>query len=138
MLVLVATARELGHDPERLTPRQCLDTWVATAHVPFRVPRQPEADALFYGFGTDGATFRLELVRRFTSRDAEEHWVVRYDVRMPATPELEALGRHAEWCREAPASPARRAWTGALAERPEWAVLGRVEDAEVELGADCS
>lgn len=138
VLVLVATARELGHDPERLTPRQCLDTWAATAHVPFRVPRDAEADGLFYGFGVEEGTFRLELVRRFACRDADEHCVVRYDVRLPATPELEALGRHGEWCFEAPASPARRAWTAALAERPEWALLAGTADAEVELTADCA
>ena len=135
--MLVATARELGHDPEQLTPRQCLDTWVATAHVPFRVPRDPEADGLFYAVGTDEGEFRLELVRRFACRDKDEHCTVRYDVRLPATPALEALGRRAEWCFEAPASPARRAWTAALGERPEWALLGQVTDAEVALTADC-
>ncbi len=137
MLVLVATARELGHDPERLTPRQCLDTWVATAHAPFRVPRGPEADVLGYAFGTDDGWFHLELVRRFACRESDEHCTVRYDVRVPATPELEALGRVAEWCFEAPASPDRRAWATAVGARPEWAVLDRVTGAEVTLSADC-
>lgn len=134
-LVLVATARELGHDPDRLTPRGALESWVAAAQVPFRVPAAPDADALFYGFDTRDGAFRLDLVRRFARRDGQGHSEVRSGVRLPSTHELEDLGGHAQWCYEPPASQGRHAWTAALGARPEWALLDGVADAEVVLVA---
>ena len=136
VLVLVATARKLGHDPERLTARQGLESWVAAAQVPFRVPRVPESDGLFYAYEVRDGLFHLELVRRFVCREGEGPCEVRCDVRVPVTPELVALGTHAERCFEPPASPGRHAWTAALAERPEWAVLDRSAGVEVVIGAD--
>lgn len=136
MLVLVATARELGHDPERLTPRQALDCWIAASQVPFRVPRVPEADGLSYGFGVRDGAFELDLVRRLASRDGDGSTHVRCQVRLPSTPELAALGTHLEWCFEPPASPGRHAWTLALGARPEWAALERAAGAAVAISAD--
>lgn len=135
-LVLVATARELGHDPERLTARQALDSWVAAAQVPFRVPRVEGADGLSYGFGVRDGAFQVDLVRRFASRESEGHTQATCRVRVPVTPEVEALGSHGEWCFEPPASPGRLAWTVALAARPEWAVLDRAAGVEVVISGD--
>lgn len=140
VLVLVAAARGLGHDPQRLRPREALAAWAQAAQVPFRVPPVPDADGLLYRFGvqTDAGErrFHLELLRRLACRDSDGHCEVLCDVRLPATPELEALGSHAEWCFEPPASPARHTWTRALGDRPEWALLERLAPVEVAIGAD--
>ncbi len=129
----MATARELGHDPEHLTARQALDVWIAASQVPFRVPRAADADGLFYGYGVSDADFRVELVRRLVGRDGEAHSHVRCELRVPVTPELAALGRYAEWCYEPPASPERLAWATELGRRPEWAELDRAARVEVAI-----
>ena len=137
-LVLVAAARELGHDPDRLRPREALAAWTAAAQVPFRVPAVPEADGLLYRFGTradDGVQrFRLTLLRRFVCRDGHGHCEAQCDVDVATTPELAALGEYAEWCYAPPSSPARHTWTTALAERPEWLALEQAADVRVSIG----
>ena len=136
-LVLVAAARELGHDPDHLRPLEALAAWTAAAQVPFRVPAVPEADGLLYRFGTvseDGvARFRLTLLRRFVCRDGHGQCEVQCDVDVATTPELAALGEHAEWCYAPPSSPARHTWTTALAERPEWRALEQAADVRVSI-----
>ena len=121
----MATARELGHDPDHLTAREALDVWIAASQVPFRVPRTPDADGLFYGSGVSNEVFRVELVRRLVGRDGEAHSHVRCDVRARVTPALEALGTYDEWCYEPPASAERLTWATALGGRPEWTELAR-------------
>lgn len=134
--MLVATARELGYDPDRLSVREAFTAWATTALVPFRVPRTEQADTLSYAFRLRDGAFHLTLGRRFELRDGDGFWVVRCDVVVPATAELAALGEHAETCTDAAASPERQAWTQALGERPEWAVLDGLAAAEVVLAAE--
>lgn len=136
VLVLVATARELGHDPEHLTARQALETWVAAAQVPFRVPRAAEADGLGYGHEVRDDVFCVDLVRRLACREGEGHCHVLCEIRVPLVPELAALGSHVEWCFEPPASQGRHAWAARLGERPEWAVIDGVARATVTIAAD--
>jgi hypothetical protein len=136
VLVLVATARELGYDPDRLTVRQAFTAWATTAQVPFRVPRTERADTLVYAFGVRDGAFHVDLGRRFALREGDGHWQVRCDVVVPATAELAALGEHVETCGAAPGSAERQAWTAALGERAEWAVLDGLGAAEVVLASD--
>lgn len=136
VLILVATARELGHDPDHLTPRQALESWVAAAQVPFRVPPITEADGLRYGYEVRDAAFHLELVRRFACREGAGHCQVRCDISVPLVPELAARGSYAEWCFEPPAAPGRQAWAAALGSRAEWSSIERANGAEVTITAD--
>lgn len=131
-LVLVATARELGLDPERLTARQALQAWTTAAQVPFRVPPVADADGLGYGFEARDGIFCLDLVRRFALRDGGRSQVA-CRVRVPLTLGLAVLGSHVEWCHDPATSPERLAWTQALGERPEWSELDRAGVAEVVI-----
>lgn len=131
--MLVATARELGFDPDALTAREAFAAWATTAQVPFRVPRVEHPDTLTYGFEVRDGVGHLTLVRRFALREQDGHWQVRCDVRVPATAALAALDRHTESCHDAPGSAERQAWTTALGTRPEWVALDGVAAAEVLL-----
>lgn len=136
VLVLVATARELGHDPEHLTARQALESWVAAAQVPFRVPRVAEADGLGYGFEVRDDAFCVDLVRRLACREADGDCHVLCEIRLPRTTELAALGSHVEWCFEPPASQERHAWAARIGERAEWALMDGAAEATVTISAD--
>lgn len=119
-----------------LGPSDAFVAWLAFGEVPLRRAWRPDGDGMLYQYGVYSFAgpprFQLSLVRQFSVNGSDEFLQFYCDLLFAPTQELAGLGRYEEW-HFADENSELANWGAALAARPEWAVLRRVEPMDVDL-----